>query len=83
MKKALALLLALVMVFSLAACSNSGDNNTQNPGSNTQNPGTQAPGGDNTNPPENPGGSNFDPTGKKIGFVTFGPGEFFTMLADT
>ena len=83
MKKTLALLLALVMVFSLAACSNSGDNNTQNPGSNTQNPGTQAPGGDNTNPPENPGGSSFDPTGKKIGFVTFGPGEFFTMLADT
>ena len=83
MKKALALLLALVMVFSLAACSNSGDNNTQNPGGNTQNPGTQAPGGDNTNPPENPDGNKFDPTGKKIGFVTFGPGEFFTMLAET
>ena len=74
MKKALALLLVLVMVFSLAACGNSGDNNTQNPGGNTQNPGSN-----NTNP----GSSGFDPTGKKIGFVTFGPGEFFTMLADT
>ena len=78
MKKVLALLLALVMVFSLAACGNSGDNNTQNPGGNTQNPGTN-----NTNPPENPGNSGFDPTGKKIGFVTFGPGPFFTALADT
>ena len=81
MKKALALLLALVMVFSLAACSNSGAEGTTPGGNNTQNPSTQAPNGDKTNPPENPGG--FDPTGKKIGFVTFGPGEFFTMLADT
>lgn len=81
MKKALALLLVLVMVFSLAACSNSGANDTQPPAGNNDN--TQPPAGDNTNPPENPGGSGFDPTGKKIGFVTFGPGEFFTMLADT
>lgn len=79
MKKALALLLVLVMVFSLAACSNSSAGNTQPPEGN----GTQAPSGDNTNPPENPGNSGFDPTGKKIGFVTFGPGEFFTLLADT
>ena len=79
MKKALALLLALVMVFALTACGGSGSESTQPPaGDNTQNPGT-----DSTNPPENPGDSTFDPTGKKIGFVTFGPGEFFTMLADT
>lgn len=79
MKKALALLLVLVMVFSLAACSDSSTGNTQPPAGDN----TQAPNTDNTNPPENPGGSGFDPTGKKIGFVTFGPGEFFTLLADT
>ena len=61
MKKAIALLLALVMVFALAACGN----NNANPGN------------------DNSGNGEFDPTGKKIGFVTFGPGEFFTMLADT
>lgn len=61
MKKAIALLLALVMVFALAACGETNNN----------------PGNDNS------GNGTFDPTGKKIGFVTFGPGEFFTMLADT
>ena len=74
MKKALTLLLVLAMVFSLAACSNPGAENTQPAGGNTQ------PAGGGT---QNPGGGGFDPTGKKIGFVTFGPGEFFTLLADT
>ena len=77
MKKALALLLVLAMVFSLAACGNTNANSTT-PADNTQ-----APGAGNTDAPGNPGDSAFDPTGKKIGFVTFGPGEFFTLLADT
>ena len=49
MKKIIALLLALVMVFALAACGSTGGNETQNPGGNTNSP---APGGS-----ENPGTS--------------------------
>lgn len=78
MKKALALLLVLAMVFSLAACGNTNANNTPPAGDNTQAPST-----DNTDAPANLESGTFDPTGKKIGFVTFGPGEFFTLLADT
>lgn len=50
LKRLLAALLALAMVFALAACgSGSGDNESQNPGSNTENPGNQ--GGGEDNPP--------------------------------
>ena len=55
-KKLLALLLALAMVFALAACGESGGNETQNPGggdAQTQNPGggEDNPGGGEDNPP--------------------------------
>ena len=53
-KKLLAALLALAMVFALAACGSSGGNETQNPGGNeTQNPGggNDNPGGGEDNPP--------------------------------
>ena len=53
-KKLLAMLLALAMVFALAACGDSGGNETQNPGGiNTQNPGgnTDNAGGGEDNPP--------------------------------
>ena len=53
-KKLLALLLALAMVFALAACGESGSNETQNPGGGdqTQNPGgNDNPGGGEDNPP--------------------------------
>lgn len=57
MKKLLSLLLVLVMVFSLAACSNQAGGDTQNPGSNTQqpsNPESKTP----ENPPE--GGKQYE-----------------------
>lgn len=76
MKKVIAMLLALCMVFGLTACAPATNNDKE-----SQNPGTT----ESTQPEESsaPVGSNFDPTGKKIGFVTFGPGPFFTLLANT
>ena len=55
-KKLLALLLALAMVFALAACGESGGNETQNPGNETQNPG-----GNETQNPDNQGGGENNP----------------------
>lgn len=73
MKKIIALLLAIVMVFALAAC---GSSNT--PGTASPNPGTSTPGTDtpSTGTPDTPA----EP--KKVGFVTIGDGDFFNMLAN-
>lgn len=78
MKKAIALLLALVMVLALAACGNNANNNPSE--NNNQNNNTP---NDNQN---NTLGGNNDPSGegKSVGFVTFGMGgEFFEALANT
>ena len=72
MKKLIALLLALVMVFALVACGNPGSEQTGEP-----NPGTSndpAPAVSNDPAPEEP---------KTVAFVGFGPGDFFDMLANT
>lgn len=69
MKKLIALLLALVMVFALAACGSG-----SNPGSQSPEPGTSGtPGTDTPSTPDKP---------KKVGFVTIGDGDFFNMLAN-
>ena len=84
MKKAIALLLALIMVCGLLTACTPKDPNVgpaSNPGTETT-PGTEPTENPGSEPTENPG-TGFDPTGKKIGFVTFGPGEFFTALAET
>ena len=57
MKKAIALILALVMVLSLAACSSGGANESSNPGQNSSNPG--GGGGDK---PGGGGGTNYTKT---------------------
>lgn len=86
MKKAIALLLALVMVLALAACGNNANNNpseNNNQNNNTENNQNNNTPNDNQN--NTPGGNN-DPSGegKSVGFVTFGMGgEFFEALANT
>ena len=72
MKKLIALLLALVMVFALVAC---GDNNT---GDNTN---TGTPDNTQTGTPDNTPDTSDEP--KTVAFVGFGPGDFFDMLANT
>ena len=73
MKKLIALLLALVMVFALVACSNTDTPNTNEPG--TPSPTTpDTPNTDTPNTPDEP---------KTVAFVGFGPGDFFDMLANT
>ncbi len=90
MKKVFALLMALVMVFALCACgpADSGNPSEQPSGAATEQPsesgGEEQPSEQPSEPSEGPApGGDFDPTGMKIGFVTFGPGEFFNALADT
>ena len=91
MKKAIALLLALVMVFALAACgetNNTNNNPSENTGNNQNN---NAPNGNqnaNTGNDQNsnaPSGNDAPSgEGKSVGFVTFGMGgEFFEALANT
>lgn len=72
MKKIIALLLALVMVFALAACGSSNTPNTTSPDPGTSTPGSGDP-------------AISDPVNDKplsVGFVTFGlGGDFFQQLA--
>ena len=74
MKKIIALLLALIMVFALVAC---GSSNTP---STPSNPSTPAPGNPTTS---NPPASQPAEEPKTVAFVGFGPGDFFDMLANT
>ncbi len=70
MKKLFALLLALAMVFTLAACAQTPPaDDTTTPPADTQTPEDAAP--------ALPG------EGKTVAFVGFGPGDFFDMLANT
>ena len=73
MKKLIALLLALVMVFALVACGGSGSTSTGNTSTpstgNNDTPST----GNNDTPADEP---------KTVAFVGFGPGDFFDMLAN-
>lgn len=74
MKKIIALLLALCMMFSLFACSSSNPPADNNPSQNSSAPESTKP--DEPSQPDSNGG------GKKVGFVTFGlGGDFFQMLA--
>lgn len=76
MKKTLALLLALCMMFSLFACNSAGGTPTDNPGQNTGSP--------ETGKPEEPSQPASGGEEKSVGFVVCGMGgEFFQMLADT
>lgn len=74
MKKIIALLLALIMVFALVAC---GSSNTP---STPSNPSTPAPSNPTTS---NPPASQPAEEPKTVAFVGFGPGDFFDMLANT
>ena len=76
MKKIIALILALVMVFALVACGNTGSQQTGEPAP-TQ--GTEpAPTGD----PAPTQGTEPSTEPKSVGFVGFGPGDFFDMLSN-
>ena len=75
MKKILALVLALAMLFTLAACTGTPAN--EQPANTNAPADTNAPAAETNGAAENTG------AGKKIGFVTFGlGGDFFQMLAD-
>lgn len=75
MKKALSLLLVLVLVFAMAACGN-----TTTPGTETNSTNPAAPADPGTSGDSTPS----DNSGKSVGFVTFGMGgEFFEQLANT
>ena len=69
-KKLFALLLALSMVFALAACSNNGGNESKDPNSNASEPAGN--GGEESKTPEGDGGNDgaIDLSGKTIGYVT-------------
>ena len=75
MKKIIALLLALIMVFALVACGNSGSQQTGEPAPT----GSTAPAPSGSTEPT-PSAST-EP--KTVAFVGFGPGDFFDMLANT
>ena len=75
MKKIIALLLALIMVFALVACGNSGSQQTGAPAPTGST--APAPSGSTEPAPSTPA----EP--KTVAFVGFGPGDFFDMLANT
>jgi len=74
MKKIIALMLALVMVFALVACGGPAANESQAPAPEK----SDAPAGS-----EAPAPSEAPAEPKTVAFVGFGPGDFFDMLADT
>ncbi len=80
MKKVIALLLALVMVFALVACGGNGNTNTNAGTPDNTNSGT--PDNTNSGTPETPDNTPADEK-KTVAFVGFGPGDFFDMLANT
>ena len=75
MKKIIALLLALIMVFALVACGN-----TDTP-STPDTPSSDTPSTPSTDAPSTPDTPADEP--KTVAFVGFGPGDFFDMLANT
>ena len=79
MKKLIALLLALVMVFALVACGNPGGGQTGDPNPGTSDPVASDPG--TSDPGTSDPGTSEEP--KTVAFVGFGPGDFFDMLANT
>ena len=76
MKKIIALLLALIMVFALVACGNTDTPSTPDTPSNPSTPDTPA-----SDAPSTPDTPADEP--KTVAFVGFGPGDFFDMLANT
>lgn len=76
MKKIIALLLALIMVFALVACGSSNTPSTPDTPSNPSTPDTPA-----SDAPSTPDTPADEP--KTVAFVGFGPGDFFDMLANT